>query len=120
MITVECIIRAVDEKNPQTVNVMIEEKRGETWSRKESFDVTTGTKEAVRKILLTENERVVVTELAEPQVGFDREQMAAKSTQVLKVDNTPDASRDDSGLPESKFELSASKLEMKSSKDVKK
>lgn len=58
--------------------IIVEKRRGDTWTRSKAFDVTSGTPEANRRILLDDDERVVIEGAAKTIMQYDPVQNAAK------------------------------------------
>lgn len=57
--------------------VLVEKRKGESWNRMKSWDVVSGMPEAKRRIILEDDERVVIEGSATHTLVFDKEQNAA-------------------------------------------
>lgn len=78
MMVVEVTIRSIRDTETASAAIIQEQKRGDTFNRVKVTDVTSGTPEAtVRKILLADDERLVIEGRADTKVVFDKEQNAA-------------------------------------------
>ncbi len=60
-----------------TASIHVEKRRGDAWVREKVFDVTVGAVEAKRKLLIEDDERIVVLGSVAETVVFDKEQNAA-------------------------------------------
>lgn len=72
-------VEVLPVRDGETVSATIiqEQRRSETWNRVKAWDVMSGTPEAKRRIMLEDNERVVVEGRADTTLVYDPEQKAA-------------------------------------------
>lgn len=77
MWTAEVTIRSVRDGETATVTIIHEQKRGDAWIRAKAVDVASDTPEATRKIMLADNERLVIEGKSDTRVVFNKDQNAA-------------------------------------------
>ena len=77
MRVIELSLQQVDNETAASVRVCIEEHRGHGYSRTSAIDIMSKTPEAQRRILLADNQRLVVEPIVTHEVVYDKDQMAA-------------------------------------------
>lgn len=86
-------ICGVNDGDRVSATVIQERKRGDNWNRLKSWDVTSGMPEAKRKILLEDDERLVIEGREVEKIVFDKNQNAAvrveKEDSVLQETKQP-------------------------------
>lgn len=76
MIVVEMFVRSSSSEEKGSSVITIEKKIGEVWEKVKVWPVTLGSKEANKKILLEEGQRVIVEGSAARALVYDKDQMA--------------------------------------------
>ena len=70
-------VLAINDNESVGATIILEKKKGDTYNRMEAFDVTSGTPEAKRRLLLADDERVVIEGRAHETHRYDPEQKAS-------------------------------------------
>lgn len=76
MIVAELFVRSSSSEEKGSAVVTIEKKVGEIWEKVKVWPVVLGSKEANKKILLEEGQRIIVEGSAARPLIYDRNQMA--------------------------------------------
>lgn len=82
-------VLAINDNESVSATIILEKKKGDTYNRIEAFDVTSGTLEAKRRLLLADDERVVVEGRAQETHRYDPEQKASVAIGNSDVDLKP-------------------------------
>lgn len=77
MKVVEVTLRSSRDDEDVNGTFVLEKKRGDTWTRQEGYDVTSGTEAASRRFLLADDERIVVEGRPTESIIYDADQRAA-------------------------------------------
>lgn len=78
MKVLQITVNSIREGEEVVANLMVEQKKGETWNRTKVVTVTSGTPEATRQLVLEDNERLVIEGDTKKKVVYDREQNMSK------------------------------------------
>lgn len=78
MFVFEFNLQKIDIDQPATAAMSIEELRGTSWSRSESKTITTDTPEAQGRLVLKDNQRVVLEPIVVNETVYDNEQRLAR------------------------------------------
>lgn len=78
MRVVEINVLPVDDRTPATARIVVDELRNGYWIRKESIDVTSGTPEARKKVVLSDSQQVTISPVVVEETVYDKEQMLAR------------------------------------------
>lgn len=75
---IEINILSVNAGEEVVANIILEQKKGEIWNRAKVITVTSGSPEALRKLNVADNERIVIEGTTSKKVVYDREQNMSK------------------------------------------
>lgn len=78
MKAIEVVIHSVGTGEEVVANLIVEQQKGEIWNRSKVITVVSGSPEASRRLLLEDNERLVIDGTTSKKVVYDREQNMAK------------------------------------------
>lgn len=102
MQTVKIEISATREKEDQTARIMLEQKKGDIWTREESHDVATGMKDSTRTFVLQAGDRLVIEPVVEDNRVYDPRQMAVVTAATAEEKRDAQMARPVDVPPESK------------------
>lgn len=77
MKVVEVKVVSIRDGEVVSATIIQEQKRNDYWTRVKAWDVMSGTPEASRRVLLEDDERLVIEGRASTHVVYDQEQKAA-------------------------------------------
>lgn len=77
MLVVNVEVLKIRDSDTGSATIHVEKRRGEAWLREKVYDFTPSTPDARRRLVLEDDQRVVVMGVAGTEVVFDKEQSAA-------------------------------------------